>query len=111
MSSKKSSTCGEIATLARLTRGTDWHFSVFTQTVCHAHLLAFPLLLIDFLKDGVLAGQPQQQCSGDLSGQLIGNVVHHHVTAAVQGGDLNLKAKVKSTVGKDSFEVSHNEAL
>lgn len=57
--------------------------------MCSADLMALPLLLINFLKDGVLAGQPQQQRSGYLSGQLIGNVVHHHVTVAVHGGDLN----------------------
>lgn len=55
----------------------------------HSDLLAPPLLLVNLLKDGDLAGQAQQQCSGDLSGQLIGNVVHHRVAVAVQGGDLN----------------------
>lgn len=71
----------------------------------HSDLLAPPLLLVNPLKDGDLAGQAQQQCSGDLSGQLIGNVVHHRVAVAVQGGDLNERDK-NSQICKDSFGVS-----
>lgn len=64
-------------------------------------LLALPFLLINLLKDGDLAGQAQQQCSGDLSGQLIRNVVHNHVSVAVQGGDLNGKSKANNQICKD----------